>query len=1484
MSAAVNSPPSPSQATAPSSDAKADTDSTPVGYSDAVLGIASWPSTTMAWRFLPASAETTGATLAVNIAMRPEGLLPAPTAAGDAAAAMASEVATRFEAIMWQLVQPDMQLSLATSLNQPAGGTPIQMPVEIPPLRAYAAACHAFSQAAATLGVAMADPVAAATLADVYSHYGVDWQAMGLAARDRTIGTLVHLPPEGLWMPSYAAFVAGGTVAALVAEDLDPAAVLTDPNNISLPLNPGIELAIPTTDQTQPTGGLPLSVVAATLHLTPASLVAANYTRPALLAPGFVFEAEGVAVQVPAEGDPGADACLNDIAHLFSDKGVPIEAAMVALANADKPGMFRPGITLAVDRRLIEAGWTLADNPTGIAMGPLARLNVGTVDLLPAGSALLLKTTLTTGLDAEPLGALAHAHAIGPGDLLRHNAGLAVRDLPVPGLAAWPGTSLSLRIPYRVRAGQTLSTIAGLFVPAAATDTEQTDEQALCETNRSMPATLAPGQVIIVAGQPLTTQSGDSFDTLVARANPAVTLDEFATAIATDPEALAAGALLLCPPAVLASATTPEDLAIAYGLSATALLSANAATPKLIVPSVLLKPSQVADEPTIETAQGDSIHAIIRRFALAGNDVSIEDLVRANQCTAFLAAGAQLLLPPVDTVLRAAFGAGGWQLPGAIFPLRTWVTLKRDADKVPPALRGTTEAPGAAVQDSSVVVSVGNGIGDGQESNAVALGQLAVAIESTVIGLKLAMVHGTTPADVWGISFVDPGGIAEVKVSPQASVPGVEGLQPLSFALRPLSNTLEHATGVEIRSIDETTGGWGASTVNDYQGIDLEAWARIWLAGLDQLCTGRHAVPAAQVAPEALARLMTAKKVLSRAVANGLSPVLVIQEASLGALDSEAWQAAREALQQRLQDQLLSGYDTAAILQFNAAVTSPATASMARLWGTGRVGNPQAAGAHDSVADDPSAWKICQLGNAATALANTRKGTVSFPLDVDQPALHRAVALQPDYAVHDMEVAGQLLENDSGKPKRLSFLRDFERFPPAAFSAPLGTTVVPVPLRACPNPPLVVSHQAEGPTDPATLAEALHWSYVFTHAHDNAAQDQALIEIEFNGQPPVATDLGNRGDNALFQALAQYTAVQEPLWAILEQLQAPSVSPKDPVLVTALHAFADLAERVGALWSDWWPSHDSQDSPPATHCMDGHRAPHLSGSDESTAHGVAMPSLTDASVPHECYQYLATLHTTTAAGDGTNPPAYCKLTLQRLQADGPLAWPEITILCADGVNLPLIGAKPMDQSRDYNFPAGEGVPNVPAFTPVSCQWTLSGLHVARYQRANATVAVIRNAQLLGTDGALTCPAFVYRTPQTGFSEPLIPLIRIDTPLPIGIWTDDVATNPLTPLFNALFDSDETGREIMVRTTYGYRVASSTPAIETLTPVMFLPLSEFNATSTVQSIIGAFEAWRTNTGSPTHGGFLTFEIRLYAHAGLAHPQPLVVLQQIVSALA
>jgi hypothetical protein len=149
-----------------------------VGYTDPVLRITSWPATTASWSIQP---NQPGATLAFRIAMQPGGLVPPGTSPGNAAAANASDIASRFAAIWYQVMQPDMRLSVATSLNQPPNGKPLDMPVAIDGLRMHVAACYAFSAAAAQLSAAFANPAAAATLADVVTHYGVDWQALGLA-------------------------------------------------------------------------------------------------------------------------------------------------------------------------------------------------------------------------------------------------------------------------------------------------------------------------------------------------------------------------------------------------------------------------------------------------------------------------------------------------------------------------------------------------------------------------------------------------------------------------------------------------------------------------------------------------------------------------------------------------------------------------------------------------------------------------------------------------------------------------------------------------------------------------------------------------------------------------------------------------------------------------------------------------------------------------------------------------------------------------------------------------------------------------------------------------------------------------------------------------------------------------------------------------------------------------------------------------------
>ncbi|MCT9825453.1 hypothetical protein [Pseudomonas veronii] len=1463
-----------------------------VGYTDPVIGVTAWPVTTVAWSIQPPAGGQGGAQLALRVALQPGGLVPTGSAAGNSACATATDIAGRFGAVWYQLMQPDMTASLTTSLNQPPAGQPVPLPVSIDGLRAHVSASYAYALAASALDTVFADPASTATLASVLDHYGVDWQALGLAADERTLGSLVQVPSTGLQVPSFAVFVAAGSIATLVPAGLEPATVLADADNTSLPLNPGTELAVTSSDKAQPTEGLSLAALALALNITPASLVSANHARPALLAPGFIFTAQGIEVEVPLE-QPGADATLDDIALAFRNNGVPFDTVMAAVASSERPGMFRSGATLAVDRQIIAAGWTLADNDSGIDTETLASLNAATVDLFAAGTPIFLQASAITGLDRAPLGATARAYAIEPGDLLRHNAGLAPKPaatdgsagLPIPGFATLPATPASLRIPYRVRAGQSMSDIAGLFL-SAASDPAVSAEVALTVANQALPGTVAAGQTLTVAGQTLTAQAGESFNALIARANPAVSLEAFATAIANDTTILAGDALLLCPPAKLTSTESPispKTLSSLYGLEATLILSANAASAGLMAPDITLRPSPVATHPTVTTVAADSLNAIIRRFALAGISVTLGDIVQANRDVAFLASDALLLLPPADTLLTAAFGGTGWQFPEVIFPLRSWVTLARDPAFVDPAFRGAT-VPTAVEQVASPIAAARDSAPERQEDGAVTLDLFAKALEEVILGLKLATgrvfsaERDPAPTDIWAVSFVDPGGISAVTISPSASVSGVEGLQPLSFALRPLSSTLEAASGVPIKTLDPSTGTWGPAQLNDYQGIDLEIWARAWLAGLDLLCTSPYAAPAYGVAAGPLGRLLAAKKLLACAVADGLSPVLADQVDANG-VNSVTWAAAREVLYQRLLSQLVAAYNTTAIIQFNATVTSPPAASTARLSGAGRLRtlNQSQQALRLAAGDDPDAWKVAQLGNAKTALGTTTHGTVSFALDVAQPARHRAVALSPVYVVNEIEfgiapvVAGYEASN------WLSFVRAFDQFPPAAFSAALGAPLVPVPLRAYPELPALVSQTAEMARTPDSVDAALHWNYVFTYTHQSAAQDQILLEVEFNRTAASARFAVE--DDSLFNALAQYAAVSDGLWQILAELQGPNAKASNTRLATALDTYAGLAERVAGLWSGWWGV-GSCDTTVAS--LGQVRPPHRGLFDPSRraaqhAGAAGLTSAPSSGAPHEFYHYLATLDA--AQVDGVD--VYLTLTLQRLHADGSVGWPDIEVICDDGTRVPLSADTPLGDTQVYHFPGDDPSKQVPAFSRLGVQYTLKHLHIARYQNANAAVSVIRNAQLLGPEGPQTCTAFVYRTPQLSFPEPLVPLISVDSRLAIGTWTQSAASNPLTPLFEQMFDNDFVGRQIAVSIRYGYTLVPSTPPIETMLPVKLHPRFTYDQATTVQSIIDAVAVWAEQADPVSLGGLWGLRIVLYSTTDPSLDRPLLELQRVVS---
>ncbi len=1423
-----------------------------VGYIDPVIGVTSWPATTTAWLVLPALPGAAGAQLAVTLSLQPSAFIATATAAGGAATTLAAELAGRYATIWYQLMQPDMQATLATTLQQSATAAPQELPLALAPLRYHAAACYAFAVSAARFTPALVALPPTATLVDALEHYGCDWQALGLAAQERPLGELMVLPQGGVDIPQFALFQAGDTVATALPGVADPVAVLSAKANLALPLRVGVELVVPAVQRAVTQPEMPLRLLAAAWGLRLESLVAANAAGTALLRPGFIFSALGVEVEIPPLGEPGCDASLNEVAALFRANGVPFDAVMAAGANADQPGMFRPEAQLWVDRRLTQEGWSLAESGTGVTASVLAQLNSTTPDLFPAGTALLLGVTRTDGLAEVPLAEVARTYAIEPGELLRYNSALRPRALPVAGLAAWPAQPAELRLPYRIRAGESMTEIANRLLPAG-----PDPALALVMANRAMPGSVVGGRTISVAGQSLTTQSGDSFDVVLARANPPLSIEQFASAIADDGNILAPAALLLCPPAQLpqqAQGVTLLELVERYGLQPGNLLSANLATPNLLCPGVEVTVVSGGERYTQETAAADSLNALLRRFVVSGVEASVNELVRDNAKVPLFAPEALLLLPPAETQLNVAIGVDGWQWPAVIFPLQCWLTLARAAQLVDPGLRGSEADPSPVVAARSLLTADGMTDPTDSAGSAQGLALFAATLEQAIAGLKLA-TGGPSSAngELWGVSFLASGGIAQVTIAPDSVLPGVTGAQPLSFALRPLSTSLEARYAVSVAPFDMATGQWGEGQLWNFQGIDLEVWARSWLAGLDLIATAPYAEPAYRVAPAALAQLLAAKEQLAEAIADGLSAILQPQAQGAGAIGGGAWQVARAALLQRLLRQLVPAYDTSALLQFSAQIEAPDACANARLVGSGQLLDPLTG----EVADD----QLVRLSSAKTPLKTAAAAPVSFSLDLSHLCAERAVALRPSYVVNQLEFAITLEEDEYESSHWLSFARPFDLYPPATFSADLGRPVVPLPLRAYPDPPVLVGHRARVATAPASVAEALLWGYEFAYTHAGAAQDEIRIELEFNRHhaPQLRTQIADR----LFPALAQYASASDPLWQILERLQAPEASADDSVLVAALGSYASLATEVAEGWQEWWAA----------------------GLAAAAGEGIVPASRqipVEGTAHHQFHHYLARLHSHTAEG-----VAICQsLTLQRLGTGGGLAWPEIVAVREDGTEVALSAGSIEGQRRNYDFPSTG--PLLPAASRITLRYTFGGLSIADYQNASAGVAVIRNARLLGPEGPESAPDFIYRTPQLSFPEPLVPLINIDERIDIGPWSSDPQENPLNGVFTALFGSDTTDRQIAFAIRYGYRLVAAGPdSIETLLPVLLHPRYTYVASgsdATVPAIITALDHWQSETQPSSNGALWGFGIDLYSNTDPSLERPLLRLKRLVSPLS
>lgn len=526
--------------------------------------------------------------------------------------------------------------------------------------------------------------------------------------------------------------------------------------------------------------------------------------------------------------------------------------------------------------------------------------------------------------------------------------------------------------------------------------------------------------------------------------------------------------------------------------------------------------------------------------------------------------------------------------------------------------------------------------------------------------------------------------------------------------------------------------------------------------------------------------------------------------------------SAKDALQRVSMRSLVEGLDAAAVLQFDSAVNS--------VW--------QDRNAPRLVI----AWKASEgtvsIADSTISLSKDAAGHTSMVVHVADAASRPRIDLHLDHQVSGVEFDASA---------HLEFFNPIAAGARAEVAVETGTAVVPVALRGCPASANLSGHAAIAPDSPLGLADAMPWSYGFRLQWPVNAHDCMHVEITLNGSEP-ARPMAVAAPNPirLFEALAQHERIAQPLRAALESGDAAIRS-------CALDTAAAVTGAIAQAWRAHWRDASAVSEP------------------------VAPTAVRQGSVAALKPLTLA-MTFSVQVQDGT-----CKtLTAVRDASASSFGWPAITCLSTDGHPLVLTAQAAPGDRCVYSFPA---TPVVTADETLSLEVTHADLSVARYQSANTSVWLDRNAALLPASAPRTADAFIYRTPATSCIAPVVPKNCATATIDIGPWSLDLAAGPLPALFNTIFEGDATGRTVKFGVRFVMRIAEGDVPMETELPVLLLSLDSWHADSQAQ-LASRMNAWyaQVQPGGPSHWAM---QVELYPAVGADPAAPVLRFERLES---
>ncbi len=625
------------------------------------------------------------------------------------------------------------------------------------------------------------------------------------------------------------------------------------------------------------------------------------------------------------------------------------------------------------------------------------------------------------------------------------------------------------------------------------------------------------------------------------------------------------------------SGATPASIASANNVTVEQLFAANQNSPNLLTGSLL-----TTGFLAYSVQPNDTLSSVAR-----AQGVTIALLAMANQSQAILNTSdpsiqIEIPVPPVLPFFTAASPIGVAVSPAitsTVTPVSISIVIARPDGSVDGLFADPTQF--AAIQAVQTEIRPDAAIGQNSDALRSLAGRFEAAFAAFELRLALGPDHAgtvlaTSAQRLYAIRFPDAAPLFQI------------GSQARFYAPPPLLNT-------------GWTGSiaWAGATVT-FTNVDLDAWAREFVATLDLLLSPAYAAALhASTNSATYQTLASAKATIAQAMSLAVMPIFADNSAAGANL-----LAAQEALLERVLVQLQEFYKVDAIVQFSVATryTGDEEAGNVPARLSGNLSGTVVSGTATAKPDFTLSGATIDLGQTDSELTFVLHLASSSPfpdlklnLQFTPGAVELASAFQGTQLAPGYEAFDQLLLLPSSLGQA---------------DPPFATVDIPMPLRAYPLPPALISQQVVQnlPAKPS-LADLKVFQYQFSFSYATAGQDQlqiGLTTLPTAVSPPTTTvdATPSTTADALPQALAQWAAFANAQSVVLSGLlDAPPTADS----IAAAKVFASVADTIAAAWSTRTTQPAQRSAPPLPQASTVTQNPASPGQQLVTVTSIAPP-------------------------------------------------------------------------------------------------------------------------------------------------------------------------------------------------------------------------------------------------------------------------------------